>query len=344
VRKSTEGIFSMQAKSIMAAAAAAELNTATPLADSHVRVALWAIDMDPSIQCRASINMSMVNEYAQSMEEGDVFPPIDLYGTQEKCWVGDGWHRIEAAKSRDEDSINAILHEGGRAEALKHALGANARHGLHRSHVDKRRCVEIALREFSTLSSRAIADMCGVGPDLVLAMRPLSENDNATTTTKDGRQYPVRQKARAKAKETVAERQAILRGARAGMSEQEVLTALAVANVPPEVFKAAVESEHPPTVAMLAKMGKRSAPEPEVDESDSEPESEPDYTGHSTARRTPTAPANGMWLAGIAVRRLEEITEDDLERGQAFRLVSDWLLHQYQQAERLRQQQQAQKC
>lgn len=52
------------------------------------------------------------------------------------------------------------------------------------------------LREFPNLSSRALAQMCGVSHELVQQLRPvaLSKIDNApaTRTTSDGRQYPAR--------------------------------------------------------------------------------------------------------------------------------------------------------
>lgn len=62
---------------------------------------------------------------------------------------------------------------------------------------DKRRAVEIALREFPKLSSRAIGKMCGVGHEMVEAARPpaLADSANATRTTADGRQYPARRSA-----------------------------------------------------------------------------------------------------------------------------------------------------
>jgi ParB-like chromosome segregation protein Spo0J len=51
----------------------------------------------------------------------------------------------------------------------------------------------------------------------------------------------------------------------------------------------------------------------------------PDYTGRTTAYRAPTAPRIGLQLAQIAIRKLEEIQEDDLERADAFRLMRSWL-------------------
>lgn len=67
-----------------------------------------------------------------------------------------------------------------------------------------------------------------------------------------------------------------------------------------------------------------------ADGDDSEPEPEPavpapDYTGHQTARRVPSAPSNGMDFARIAIMKLEEIRDDDVERKQAFAHVRSWL-------------------
>jgi len=153
------------------------------------------IKLDVSIQCRAAIDTTIVNDYAGRMIEGDKFPPIELYGTQTECWIGDGWHRILAAKQIGAVDIPATLHAGGWIEALKHALGANALHGHRRTNADKRRCVELALKEFSKLSSRAIADMCGVSAEMVNSIRStqLSESDTSTRTGKDGKNHPAKQ-------------------------------------------------------------------------------------------------------------------------------------------------------
>ena len=67
-----------------------------------------------------------------------------------------------------------------------------------------------------------------------------------------------------------------------------------------------------------------------AEKSEPEPDPEPeapaqDYTGHQTARRTPTAPSFGMQMARIAIMKLKEIRDDDLERTQAFDHVRSWL-------------------
>lgn len=154
---------------------------------------LDAIQLDTSIQCRASIDTGVVNEYAERMQAGDEFPPIEVFGTKTKCWIADGWHRVLGARQIGTASIKARLSPGGRVEALRQALGANALHGHRRSNADKRRSVEIALREFPKLSSRGVAKLCGVGDDLVVSMRPqVPENGTSTRTGQDGKQYPAR--------------------------------------------------------------------------------------------------------------------------------------------------------
>jgi hypothetical protein len=158
-----------------------------------MKVRLDSIDLDVSIQCRATIDTGIVNEHAERMTEGDKFPPIVLFGNAKRSWIGDGRHRVMAARQVGLHQIDADLRPGGRIDALKHGLHANGVHGLRRSDADKHRCVEIALREFPKLSSRAIAEMCGVDHEMVDGLRPhpLAENANATRTTKDGRQYPA---------------------------------------------------------------------------------------------------------------------------------------------------------
>ena len=104
-------------------------------------------------------------------------------------------------QGREQAKFLREVHTGTRIDALKHALGANRDHALKRSNADKRRCVEIALREFGGMSDRAISDLCGVHHDFVSRMRKeqVSLNDTSTPAPthrqgKDGKSYPVKPK------------------------------------------------------------------------------------------------------------------------------------------------------
>lgn len=222
-------------------------------------IALNAIELDTTIQCRADIDIATVNEYAEAMREGAEFPPVELFGTDAKCWIGDGWHRVMAARSCGLKEITATLLPGSRLDALKFALSANAFHGRRRTNADKRCSVAIALREFGKMSDRAIAEMCAVSDHFVGSLRrviePTANESQFTRLGRDGKERPA----------------------------------------------------HPaPTPA----------PTPVIDET---------TLPEVTPERLVGPPCVGMQFARIAIMKLAEIRQDDLEREQAFQAVRRWI-------------------
>ena len=120
-------------------------------------------------QARAAINEATVSEYAKHIEDGGEFPPIIVYFDSKEYWLGDGYHRLLASERIGCLDILEEVRIGTSRDALKHALGANAYHGLPRTNADKRNAVEIALddSEWSRLSTREIAKLCNVSHNLV---------------------------------------------------------------------------------------------------------------------------------------------------------------------------------
>jgi hypothetical protein len=83
------------------------------------------------------------------------------------------------------------MRQGTRRDAILHAAGANAAHGLRRTNADKRRAVETLLRdeEWSKWSDREIARLCAVSHPFVSQIRQsLTGNitSEKTYTTKHG--------------------------------------------------------------------------------------------------------------------------------------------------------------
>lgn len=239
-----------------------------PLRESNITpdqsaLLLASIELDATIQCRADIDIATVNDYAEAMQAGDVFPPVDVFGTEKKCWIGDGWHRVMAARSAGLTEIAATLHGGGRIDALKHALAANAAHGRRRTNKDKEQAVAIALREWPKKTDSEIADLCAVSHPFVGAMRrrlnPSICNGytSETRTRRDGTDYTVRHEFPIIGKES----------------------------------EAATPAPAPADLPLPA----------------------------------PGPPRNGMQFAQMAVMDLEQIRADDLERGQAFAFVKEWI-------------------
>jgi hypothetical protein len=159
--------------------------TAKPLANTHTPTAtnaqgslgsirIDAIRHDPELQMRdAGVDVGIVAEYADAMEAGANFPPIVVYFDGEAYWPADGFHRIAAAKQAGRETISAQVHSGGKREAMLHAVGVNANHGLRRTAADKRRAIVAMLRDpqWAKWSDREIGKRCAVDHKTVAKVR-----------------------------------------------------------------------------------------------------------------------------------------------------------------------------
>jgi hypothetical protein len=124
------------------------------------RLRLDDILVDRSIQMRERPSADTVADYAEAMRNGATFPCVIVYQEPNgRRWLADGFHRHDGARLAGVPEIEAEVREGSRRDALLHAVGANAEHGLPRSRADKRKAVETLLRDpdWSLRSDREIA-------------------------------------------------------------------------------------------------------------------------------------------------------------------------------------------
>lgn len=154
-----------------------------------------AIRIEESTNPRTGLNRQVVNEYAEQMKAGEVFPPVVLFTMDGRVhWIGDGFHRVHAAMQLG-TTVRARVCRGGPRDALLHALGANRSHGLRLTNKDKRNVVTIALTdpEWGKWSDRKIAKKCGVSNMTVGRIREeLIRNGTITVTScseSDERRY-----------------------------------------------------------------------------------------------------------------------------------------------------------
>ena len=184
------------------------------------------------LQIREQIDPDQIDNLREAIESKIELPPIDLFEseTEENAYyIGDGWHRLHAHREAKCKTIAAIVHPGGRAAALKHALGANADHGLRRTNRDKRNAVKIALKHFPKLSNRELAKLCRVTHACVNKIK--KQVETVSTPTPSDSSHPTDQKTqqidfwdtfRADASEIVTGFRARLRDAHTlGRFEQE---------------------------------------------------------------------------------------------------------------------------
>ncbi len=152
------------------------------------KVQLAEIVVDECLQCRAKIDEKVVEDYAAWMKEDVEFPAIVVYEIAGKIYLTDGFHRFAAAKLVGLEWLWADIRQGTRRDALAFSIKVNAKHGLRFTNADKRHAVELALKEFTTMSAGWVADLCRVSQPFVSKIsRELKTVLSSTATTgKDG--------------------------------------------------------------------------------------------------------------------------------------------------------------
>lgn len=148
----------------------------------EISVQIAQVRLDGGTQLREKIDHALTRDYAEQMEAGAAFPRATVFFDGHDYWLADGFHRLEARRFLGQETLDCLVYEGTRREAVLVAVKANATHGLRRTNADKRRAVKAILAddEWSQKSSRWIAETCGVSRFLVDGIRiELAENANS---------------------------------------------------------------------------------------------------------------------------------------------------------------------
>ncbi len=148
-----------------------------------------------------TVKPAVVEEYAEAMERGDEFPPLVAFRARdgdgdsdnEHYWLVDGRHRRGAARRLGRETVDVEVQDGTLKDAIFYACGTNAAHGLPRTNDDKRRAVQVMLRdaEWGQWSNREIARRCRVSETLVRRVRD-GLTANKTQSESRERRYSTR--------------------------------------------------------------------------------------------------------------------------------------------------------
>ncbi|MEI8373470.1 MAG: hypothetical protein WCJ35_11640 [Planctomycetota bacterium] len=150
---------------------------ATKTTGTEKRLSLDKIKRARDVQPRVAMDNNVVKDYAERVEAGEKFPPVDVFFDGETHWAADGFHRLAGHEKAGRKQIDCIVHPGTKADAQWHALQSNKDHGLRRSVDDKKRAVLMAFEhpKGKDMSDRRIADVVGVSPTMVAKYRPKPE-------------------------------------------------------------------------------------------------------------------------------------------------------------------------
>ncbi len=122
---------------------------------------LSKIRLDGGTQSRAQLSEETIAEYAEKVE---LLPAAVVFHDGTDYWLADGFHRYRAFERAGRKRMPVEIQQGNQRDAILFSVGANSAHGLRRTNADKRRAVELLLRdaEWSKKSDRWIAEKCGV--------------------------------------------------------------------------------------------------------------------------------------------------------------------------------------
>lgn len=231
---------------------------------------LTTITADERCQPRVRLEPALVDEYAQAMTEGAVFPPLTVYQDGATHWLADGFHRYHAARQAGMETIECVVIPGTLRDAILHAVGANATHGMRRTNLDKRRAVETLLSdpEWVQWSDSEIARRCAVSHPFVgnireSILKPLQ--DSPRLATRNGTTYAVntanigRRSATAVLDPDDDEDYPEVAGEVLNMDTGEILVAAALRNLPPQPKNSIQDRAERAAVAIIEEYGRELA-------------------------------------------------------------------------------------
>ncbi len=106
---------------------------------------------------------------ARLAESEAAVPPILVH--RQTMRVIDGMHRLRAAVSRGDASIEVEYFDGSEADAFLESVSSNTAHGLPLSMADRKAAAERIVKSHPNLSDRAVARCAGLSGKTVAAIR-----------------------------------------------------------------------------------------------------------------------------------------------------------------------------
>jgi hypothetical protein len=150
---------------------------------------LGALVLDQKLQSRAEINEQTIEDYAESLKQGDEFPPVLTYFDGISYYLTDGYHRYHAHKKAGKAGIICEVVNGTFTDAVLRATSVNSKHGMRRTYADKRKAVMTLLDDFewSQWSNSEIARHCGVSHTFVASLSDSGSSDEVKYKTATGK-------------------------------------------------------------------------------------------------------------------------------------------------------------
>jgi hypothetical protein len=142
-----------------------------------------------------SVDPDVIDEYANLIRNGIVFPPVRVWFDGNSYWLSDGFQRIAASEQEGITTIAAEITDGTLDDAKWDSYTSNSCHGLRRSKLDTELAIKRALAHpnAATMSNVQIAKHLGI-PEPTLRRwrkRLAPANDQQRVVTRVGGTYTM---------------------------------------------------------------------------------------------------------------------------------------------------------
>ena len=157
---------------------------------------LSQITLDPKLMMRVSLNQEIVDEYAQSMLDGDKFPPVVIFNDGDNNYLVDGFKRYHAHKKNGLEIIDADTRMGTYDDAFDYAFEkANRDNGDRYTPEDKRYQLLMAFEKpkYASKSDRELSRILKVSNTFVGKYRKIEgKQPEVIDTTRNGKPVKVK--------------------------------------------------------------------------------------------------------------------------------------------------------
>jgi hypothetical protein len=150
---------------------------------------LKEIRIDGGTQVRKSLNQDVVNDYAQQMQDGAVFPPVVVFNIGSDLLLADGFHRYFATRQNGMVEIEVEVRQGTIDDAILYAITSACKRGLTFNKEDLKEIVGRIIKHptWRNWSTRKVADVVGRSAMTVSRVRSsLEEAPKLVSYTRKG--------------------------------------------------------------------------------------------------------------------------------------------------------------
>ena len=151
---------------------------------------------DEGFMIRNSLDKQVVSQYKDDYETIIQQAPITVYDTPAGLYLVDGFHRINAARQLNKETISAVIKHGSVEDAYAAACLANLRHGKPLSRTEKQKAIKEFIKLHPKWSNVKLATKISCSDETIRRYRKELEaigeiEPQDTRISKDGQLQPV---------------------------------------------------------------------------------------------------------------------------------------------------------